>query len=400
MRVLVPNHFPLDGSGSGIYTQNVARELVAKGHQAMTICPDHQVEAGYPFETRTILFATGEELEADNGRLPFNFPCFTTHPRSSTTFADLDSDQREAYVQAFQQAIEAAVAAWKPDIIHAQHLWVTGYAAADTGVPYVATAHGTDLMGFGRYPAWRELALEGVRQAGAVIAISHQVADEAMALYDIPERRIRLIMNGFDASIFKPMDLDRSDVLRSFGIDDLPEAVILFVGKLTHFKGVDVLLEAAAVYEGALADSLTLIIGDGELRDQLQAQAASLQLDHVHFLGQHSQPEIARLLNVADVSVVPSRVEPFGLVAVEALACGTPVIATNAGGLIDFIDERVGWLVDVDAADQLAGAVIHAIQTGARARKGPVAAGYASQHFSWSGQVDKMLDVYHEVLGG
>lgn len=400
MRVLLPNHFPLEGSGSGIYTQNVARELEGKGHKAMVICPDHQAQDGYPFEVRTILFTPDEGAEPSDDRLPFNFPCFTTHPRSTTTYGDLDPAQRHAYVQAFHQAIEAAVIAWNPDMIHAQHLWVTGYAASTTGVPYVATAHGTDLMGFRRYPDWRDIALEGVRGAGAVIAISHQVAVDAMDLFSLPEGRVHLIMNGFDQSIFCPMNLDRADVLHDIGIDVDPEALVMFVGKLTGFKGVDVLLEAAARYEAALGDVLTLIVGDGELREQLEAQARRLDLQGVHFLGQHPQPAIARLLNVADVSVVPSRVEPFGLVAVEALACGTPVIATNAGGLPDFVDERVGWLVDVDSPDQLAGAVVEAIQTGARAHKGPFAARYARQGFSWSQQVDKMLAVYQEVLAG
>lgn len=399
MRVLVPNHFPLEGSGSGIYTQNVARELVAKGHQALTICPDHQQEAGYPFETRTILFTPDEGAETGGERLPFNFPCFTTHPRSSTTFADLDADQRTAYVDAFQKAIDAAVISWKPDVIHAMHLWVTGYAAAKTGVPTLATAHGTDLMGFKRYADWRALALEGVRKTAAVVAISRQVADDAMALYDVPQAKIRLIMNGFDESIFHSMDLDRTDVLREFGIHDSPSALIMFVGKLTRFKGVDVLLDAAAIYEAALPQVMTLIIGEGELHDQLRSQAAELHLKQVRFLGQHPQPEIARLLNVADVSIVPSRVEPFGLVAVEALACGTPVIATNAGGLPDFINQDVGWLVEVGDPEGLAEAVVEAVQSGVRSTKGPFAADYAREHFAWSQQVDKMLQVYHEVLG-
>jgi glycosyltransferase involved in cell wall biosynthesis len=400
MRVLVPNHFPLEGSGSGIYTQNVARELVKKGHRAMTICPDHEVRGGYPFEVRTILFTADEGSAPAQGRLPFNFPCFTTHPGSMTTFGDLDEVQRAAYVSAFERAIGDAVEDWKPDLIHAQHLWVTGYAASRTGVPFVATAHGTDLMGFRRYPAWRALALEGTRKADAVIAISHQVAADAMALYDIPPARMRLIFNGFDESIFHPMTVDRAQVLRGFGLTGTPRAIVVFVGKLTAFKGVDVLLEAACAYEPALGEVMTLIVGDGELRDQLPAQAADLGLADVHFLGQHPQPQVARLLNAADVSVVPSRVEPFGLVAVEALACGLPVVATNAGGLPDFIDDRVGWLVEVGDSDQLASAIIAAIERDAKAHKGPVAASFARQRFSWSKKVDEMIGVYREALAG
>jgi glycosyltransferase involved in cell wall biosynthesis len=254
-------------------------------------------------------------------------------------------------------------------------------------------------MGFRRYPDWREISLEGTRLARAVIAISRQVASDAMALYDIPPERVKLIMNGFDESIFHTMNLDRAKVLRSFGIDNLPEVVITFVGKLTSFKGVDVLLEAASIYESRLGDAMTLIVGDGDLHDRLLSQSKSLGLKDVRFLGHQPQPKIARLLNISNLSVVPSRVEPFGLVAVEALACGTPVIATNEGGLVDFVDERVGWLVDVDDPDQLSDAIIEAIRSDAKTNKGPVAASYAIESFSWSRQVDKMISVYREVLG-
>jgi glycosyltransferase involved in cell wall biosynthesis len=174
---------------------------------------------------------------------------------------------------------------------------------------------------------------------------------------------------------------------------------VSFVGKLTEFKGVDVLLDAAAIYERELGDVATLIIGDGELKARLKTQAQQLGLTGVHFLGHQPQPEVARILNIADVSVVPSRVEPFGLVAVEAMACGTPVVATNEGGLPDFIDEQVGRLVAVDDSEALAWAIIGELQSDAKGQKGPHAANYALEGFSWSSQVDKMLEVYAEVLG-
>jgi glycosyltransferase involved in cell wall biosynthesis len=107
---------------------------------------------------------------------------------------------------------------------------------------------------------------------------------------------------------------------------------------------------------------------------------------------------VAQIFNIADISVVPSRVEPFGLVAVEALACGTPVVATNEGGLPDFITDRVGALVDVEDAAGLAQAIVAEIQAGAKGEKGAIAADYASKHFSWSVQVDRMISTYEEAI--
>lgn len=398
MRVLLPNHFPLEGSGSGIYTQNVAREITNKGHEALAITPAHDEQGGFPFEVRTILFAPDATEDISERRLPFNFPCFTTHPLSTTTYADLDNGQRHAYVQAFQAAIDSAVSEWNPDVIHAQHLWVTSYAAHNTGVPYVVTAHGTDLMGFRKYEKWKELALEGTQHAHTVIAISRQVARDTMKLYAIPEERVHIVMNGFNEAIFHVMPVKRAEVLAKYALPTEPEILITFIGKLTDFKGVDVLLDAARIYERELGDVMTLIIGDGALRLQLEAQAERLGLDGVHFLGHQPQPAVAEILNSADISTVPSRIEPFGLVAVEALACGTPVVATNEGGLPDFVDERVGALVDVENSAVLAEAIINEIRSKSKATKGPFAAAYALKDFSWSGQVDKMIAIYQEAI--
>jgi glycosyltransferase involved in cell wall biosynthesis len=397
MRVLLPNHFPLQGSGSGIYTLNVAQELVKAGHKVFVVVPEHHVIEGHPFEVRTIIFSDGHNA---NPQLDFNFPCFTTHPRSTTTFYELTAAQIRAYSQAWQQAMDQAIAEFHPHIVHANHVWVASYAAHKTGLPYVISCHGTDLMGFKRGPRYRELAHAAAHNAYGIIAISRQVRADAIETYGLPNENVHLIWNGFDAQCFRVLPgLTREAVLAGFGLTAADKPLISFVGKFTRFKGIDVLLKAAAIYEKELPGVQTLLAGHGELWEQMHTLQEELKLRGIHFLGHQPQHKVARLYNVADVSVVPSRVEPFGLVAVEALACGTPVVATNEGGLPDFINESVGALVPVDDPAGLALAIIAEVENGTKQTKGVYASQYALDRFTWSQQVAEMIKLYQGALG-
>ena len=233
--------------------------------------------------------------------------------------------------------------------------WITPYATSQTDIPYVVTAHGTDLKGFKREPRYHPYALEGAKK---VITIFKQVDKEVKNLYGIEDTARELILNGYDEALFQPMEISKKGVLKKFGIDSVPKYIVSFAGKLIHFKGVDVLLKAAKIYENNFPGEVTtLIVGNSELYDELNQLKNSLSLQNVFFLGHISQKSLADIYNIADVHVVPSRVEPFGLVAIEALACGTPVVGTNQGGLVDFIHPDVGKLVDVDDALALSEAI-------------------------------------------
>lgn len=396
MKFVIPNHFPLEGSGSGIYTQNVALELTRMGHEVCVITPEHSQLRGYPYEVRNILFSNGENQEAS---LPFNFPCFTTHPVSSNTFENLSDEEIKIYVDTFQKTIDRAVADISPDLMHVQHLWVATFCASRTGVPYVATVHGTDLMGYEKDARYRAMAEQGAEKAEKIISISSQITDKTQSIYGVPDSKIATILNGFSTDIFHIMDsVDREDIFTEFSIPPA-EKLICFVGKLTEFKGIDVLIRAAAIYEKELGSAATLIIGMGELREELHRLVSDLGLEHVHFIGHQPQTAVARINNAADLSVFPSRVEPFGLVAIEALACGTPVVTTNRGGFPDFINDNVGRMVDVDSHTQLAQAVIEEITSDAKLNKGPYAAEYAAGGFSWKKKVKEFCTIYEHAAG-
>lgn len=171
--------------------------------------------------------------------------------------------------------------------------------------------------------------------------------------------RTVLLHNDYNEDVFFPVDANREELMSSLGINYNGEQIVLFVGKLTAFKGADTLLRAAKQYERLEKGKIiTLIVGSGDERKKLEALKDSLGLKGVFFLGHREQEELRRLYSTADVLAVPSRKEPFGLVALEAMACGLPVVASNEGGLPEFINSEVGALVPVDNEDMLCGAIL------------------------------------------
>ena len=395
MRVLIPTHFPLTGSGSGVYVDNVARQLVRAGHDVLVVVPDHEAVPDREFACRTLLFSNGSRSHTD---LPFDFPCFTTHPRSANTFYALTPHEIDEYVDAFRHAIGSAVQEFAPDLIHAQHLWVTAFCASELHLPYVVTSHGTDLIGFDRDARYHDMVHAGAQSASRIIAISRQVAQSIGERIDVAESKIVTIGNGFDPAVFHPDRSGDDMLLRELKIPTDAGPLLTFVGKLTHFKGADVLIQAAGTYEQEFPAAATLIVGDGESRSRLEQLSKSGPARGVVFLGHRPQKQVAALLRAADLHVMPSRGEPFGIAALEALACGTPVVGTNAGGLPDFISDEVGALVPVDDPDALAQAIVREIAAGSKGTKGPAAARYALENFTWELQVAKLITVYEEAV--
>jgi len=393
MKVLMINHFPLDGSGSGTYTRNIAVHLNKKGHDVCIIMPENTTEfAEVPgVSIIPVYFQYQEEIE---GMLPFNFPCFTTHPRSVMTFYDLDDSQLDMYLSAFERVIIQAVEDFKPDIIHGQHIWLLSWLAIKTGVPYVVTAHGTDLMGYKQGERFRKYAEETARGAKRIITISNDNNELVADLFPDCADKAIFMQNGYDTERFYPEPVPRAQIESMFGIK-LKEKFVLFVGKLAHFKGVDILIEALRLYENEYPGEVTsMIAGDGELAPSLKQQAKDGNLNDLHFMGHLNSTQLRELYSTADVSLVPSRREPFGLVAIEALACGCPVIATNQGGLTDIINDNVGTLVNVEDAKDLAAAIRKEIYHPDRAERGKNAAKYALDNYAQGSLMDTLIGIY------
>ena len=394
MKVLLINHFPIAGSGSGTYTRNIAAHLIKKGHEVCVIMPENSSKySSIPGAQVYPVFFTYDEQIKD--ALPFNFPCFTTHPRSTMTFFDLDDAQFEAYMAAFGRTITEAVEKFEPDVIHCQHIWLLSWLARKTGIPYVITAHGTDLMGYQKTSRFRQYATEAALGARRIITISNDNDELVRQLFPGSADKAVHMRNGYDPERFYPEKKTRDQLETQFGVRMLNKFV-MFAGKLAYFKGVDILLEAAKLNEGEHpGEIVTIIAGDGELSEQLKKQADDNMLDNVHFLGSLDMSLLRGLYSTADVCVVPSRREPFGLVAVEALACGCTVIATNQGGLPDIINDRVGALVDVEDPIGLSAAILHELYRPDIKERREYAAKYAFETYAQDSLMDTLIEIYN-----
>ena len=278
MRILMINHFPLEGSGSGTYTKNLAMQLVECGYEVCVVAPENTLDFPQYKGVRIHPVYFTPENPVDNPpspqqALPFNFPCFTTHPASTVAFSDLDDQQLAAYTSAFRAALEEEIEQFTPDIIHGQHVWILPALAADLGVPLVLTAHGTDLMGYDKWPDMRHYAETAMQACVKVICVSRD--NERLVRDTFPDQADKIVAmsNGYNPAIFFPASVETSNVLAHYGLSYAGQSIVLFAGKLTNFKGVDVFLDAAALYESQLPNTMTLLAGDGELRTPLEEQA-------------------------------------------------------------------------------------------------------------------------------
>ena len=393
MKVLMINHFPLIGSGSGTYTKNLANYLMKKGHEVSIVLPENT--SGFARLPEVAMYPVFFRYDEDiPGALPFNFPCFTTHPRSTMTFTDLTKEQFQAYMSAFEKVIDRAVEEFKPDVIHGQHIWLLTWLAIKTGIPYVVTAHGTDLMGYQQSERFRKYAQEAAQGAKKIITISNDNDELVREIFKSCKDKTVFMRNGYDPETFYPDPISKEQVFEKVDIK-LLDKFVMFAGKLAHFKGIDVLIDAARLYETDNPGRITTIIaGAGELSAALRQQAKNLNLSNVHFLGHMDIGLLRNLFSTADVSIVPSRREPFGLVAIEALACGTPVIATNQGGLPDIINDDVGALVEVDDAFGLAKAIEEELFLKDGKKRGVAAAQYAKTKYTQDSLMEELTNIY------
>jgi glycogen synthase len=237
------------------------------------------------------------------------------------------------------------------DLIHG-HDWLVARAAAQLAdrleLPYITTIHATE---HGRHQGWvadppqshiHSVERWMARRAEAVIVCSYYMRGHVADIFDIEERRVAVIPNGVDPSELRPSG-DLKALRLEFARPE--EKLVLLVGRLVYEKGFQLALDALPGVIERVGKVRFLVAGSGTHEKELKAQAERLGLsDHGTFLGWIGDDALHSLYRIADLCVVPSIYEPFGLVALEAMASGCPCIVADTGGLREVVPvgERVG----------------------------------------------------------
>lgn len=394
MRVLLINHFPLQGSGSGVYVANIAKCLEKKGHKTCIITPENTSVFSNlkDIKLHPVFFKYQEKIE---GQQDFNFPCFDPHPRSSLLFCDMTNLQLQQYEDAFRKAIEEEILEFKPDVIHAQHIWIISKVALEYNIPVIITSHGSDIMGYDAWPKFHDVMYKVAEGCKKIIAISNHSKEVLANIFKDNKNKIVTIPNGYDKRNFYKEEYNKAEILKELKIDKNYNKIVCFAGRLAQNKGVDLLLRAAKNYEDG--NVLTLIVGDGEEYKNLNKMKEKLELKNVVFLGNQNHDTLRKIYNISDVCVVPSRKEAFGLVALEAIACGTPVIATNQGGIPDFVNTEVGILIEEENVFELQEAIKNILNGDVKFDSVHLAK-YAKNNYKQDLFIDKIIDFYKEIV--
>jgi D-inositol-3-phosphate glycosyltransferase len=295
------------------------------------------------------------------------------------------------------------------------HYWLSGEVAcllrADMGIAWAHTAHTLGLVknrtlasGARPEPALR-IQVEGeiAQQADLLIGSTPDEADDLIRLYGADPDRVHVVAPGIDLVTFQPFD--RAEARRKIGYG--PGRLLLFVGRLERLKGVDVAIRALALLRDRDHADLRLIVlgedvrdGDESEKERLKAVASASGVpDRVDFLGTVAHHELPYFYAAADVCVMPSYSESFGLVALEAQACGRPVVASGVSGLRSVVrDEVSGYLIDdhdpaiyAERIGRLLSDPELAQQMGKRGR-------LLAQRFSWTRTADRLGNLFEGAI--
>src|SRR4051794_8014848 len=343
-------------------------------------------------------------------------PGVTVRHVTAGPFEGLSKEELPSQLCAFTNGVLRAEAARPPgayDLIHS-HYWMSGQvgwlARERWGVPLVHTAHTLAKVknrfiadGDRPEPKARVIGEEQViAEADRLVANTRFEAQDLVASYDADPSRLTVVQPGVDLDRFRPGPADRARL-------GLPERghIVAFVGRIQPLKGPDVLIAALAeLRRRDPAMDVTVVICGGPSGSGLDRPTSLIDLaeslgvaDAVRFLPPQTGSDLAALYRAADLVAVPSHNESFGLVALEAQACGTPVVAAAVGGLVTAVRDGVsGALVDGHDPGRWAAAIDTLLRSPQRRARLSAGAVDHARGFSWQRTADGLLAVYRDAV--
>ncbi|MFL6118586.1 glycosyltransferase family 4 protein [Actinophytocola sp.] len=402
MRVLMLSweYPPVVVGGLGRHVHALATHLVELGHEVVVLC---RHDAGTDAVTHPTV-----EVEHEGVRV--------IRVAEDPTHLTFEKDL-VAWTLAMGHSMVRAglrLASWRPDVVHA-HDWLVTHPAialADfLAVPLVATIHATEA---GRHSGWLSQPMNQqihsvewwlANRADALITCSASMRAEVSHLFEITD--IAVIHNGISPRSWRPSPATVRAARERHSPDGTP--VVVYFGRLEWEKGVHDLLAALPRVRRAFPGTRLVVAGQGRQASALVAQSRKLRVRRsVDFVGHLPDRTLVALLAAADVVVLPSRYEPFGIVALEAAAAGAPLVASTAGGLAELVVDGVTGLSvtpgDVEGIAEAIQAVL-TDPTGA-ARRARAAKARLAAEFNWQGIAEQTADVYrtaevrdHPTLG-
>lgn len=398
-----------DAGGMNVYVRHLTESLVASGHAVDLITLWRAAE--HPGHTPPVAPVNVAELEPGLRLITVTLP--------NTTHAGKDDLARAiptvaaALAEATAQGLLAA-----PDVLHG-HYWLSAAAAralADRWrIPLVATFHTTaraknTRAGAGEHdePAVREIGeAQIIDSAQAVVVNTAAESADLQRLYAAAPEKLHVIAPGVDLGVFHPGAEPLSEPKSSLASER--PFTIGFAGRLQPLKGPQILVEAVARMRCA-ADPLDVRlwlagVGQREFTHMLHGRLKDLELEldlelteSVEFAGSLPVTELAQRFRDADVVAVPSSSETFGLVALEAQACGTPVVATAVDGLhVAVEDGQTGWLVPDRSPLTWAGVLREIAADPAEVRRRGERAAQRARQFSWAANAQTHTELYRSL---
>ncbi len=394
---------PFKSGGLGTYLFGFTKALSKKGTKVTFVMPSTgvKINPGFIEVVQAEDYAHLDLIEIEG----FDFHPYSPSNNiiySEEVKSDLERHEAEKNINAYGMDFFSKVKSYtvsavkkmtsKPcDVIHC-HDWMTfpaGIALKKAkNKPLIVTIHSTEFDRTGnQFPNEKICKVErnGLIEADKVITISNYMKNQLIERYNIPEQKIQVVYNGIDKSSYI---VDNSNFA-------LNEKVVLFLGRLTIQKGPDWFLEAAYQVLQFKPNTRFVIVGDGDMLSSLINKAIAMGIsDKISFSG--FQDNVKQFYSIADLFVMPSVSEPFGLTALEAMASKNPVIISKQSGVSEVINHC--FKVDFWDVNQLTNKIIGVLEHGSLSHELKHNAFTELQSFSWGSVADQCLEIYKEVV--